>query len=234
VKKIFIGIVLCLLLIPSISLGADAKASADATVVPSHGGGDLIIGLQGGIVNKNYDFDSFQPYDANTLKKAAAALTDGQRTCSDASGDLVSCGANTTYTEPAGVQTLCRTGAGTIGACTNPIKLAVFSWDGGVSAVATASSKRCTIFPQAATIVGVYAIADASTTTHLHVYQDAFAAGARSTTVTGAVDIGATLGSVDTTLAGWDKSITAADEICMSVESNNNAKWLTVIVYGTY
>jgi hypothetical protein len=51
--------------------------------------------------------------------------------------------------------------------------------------------------------------------------------------VTGAVDIGATLGSLDTTLTGWDKSITAGDEICISVEANDNAKWLTVIVYGT-
>jgi hypothetical protein len=76
-------------------------------------------------------------------------------------------------------------------------------------------------------------MADASTTTHIHVYQDAFATNARSTTVTGAVDIGATLGSLDTTLTSWDKSITAADEICMSVEANNNAKWINVIVYGT-
>ena len=113
------------------------------------------------------------------------------------------------------------------------IKLVSFAWDGGGSAVATASSKRCTLFPSAATIVGVYAMADASTTSHFHVYQDAFATGARSTTVTGAVDIGATLGSLDTTLTSWDKSITAADEICISVESNNNAKWLNVIVYGT-
>lgn len=112
-------------------------------------------------------------------------------------------------------------------------KLASFSWDGGGSAVATASSKRCTIFPSAATITGVYAIADASTTSHLHVYQDAFAAGARSTTVTGAVDIVATFGSKDETLTSWDKSITAGDEICMSVESNDNAKWLQVTVYGT-
>jgi len=112
-------------------------------------------------------------------------------------------------------------------------KLASFAWDGGASAVATASSKRCTVIPMSATIVGAYAIADASTTSHFHVYQDAFAAGARSTTVTGAVDIGATLGSLDTTLTGWDKSITAGDEICISVEANDNAKWLTVIVYGT-
>lgn len=112
-------------------------------------------------------------------------------------------------------------------------KLASFAWDGGGAAVATASSKRCTIFPSAATIVGVYAMADASTTSHLHVYQDAFAAGARATTVTGAVDIGATLGSLDTTLTSWDKSITAGDEICISVESNDNAKWINVIVYGT-
>jgi len=112
-------------------------------------------------------------------------------------------------------------------------KLASFAWDGGGSAVATASSKRCTVIPMAATVVGAYAMADASTTSHFHVYQDAFAAGARSTTVTGAVDIGATLGSLDTTLTGWDKSITAGDEICISVEANNNAKWLTVIVYGT-
>jgi hypothetical protein len=113
-------------------------------------------------------------------------------------------------------------------------KLAVFNWDGGGVAVTTgANTKRCTLIPSAATIVGVYAIADASTTSHFHVYQDAFATGARSTTVTGAVDIGATLGSVDTTLTGWDKSITAADEICISVESNNNAKWLNIIIYGT-
>lgn len=113
-------------------------------------------------------------------------------------------------------------------------KLATFSWDGGGAAVTTgATTKRCTVIPYAATVTGVYAIADASTTTHWHVYQDAYAAGARSTTVTGAVDIGATLGSLDTTLTSWDKSITAGDEICISVETNNNAKWLNVVVYGT-
>lgn len=113
-------------------------------------------------------------------------------------------------------------------------KLATFAWDGGASAVTTgATTKRCTILPFAATVTKVFAIADASTTTHIHVYQDAFATGSRSTTVTGAVDIGATLGSTDTTLTSWDTSITAEDEICMSVEANDNAKWIHVIVFGT-
>jgi hypothetical protein len=149
--------------------------------------------------------------------------------------------AEATYTEPGTNIPLCRTGAGTTGGCTNitdakdTVKIAVFAWDGGGSAVATANSKRCTVIPYAATVVGAYAIADASTTTHIHVYQDAFATGARATTVTGAVDITATLGSLDTTLTGWDKSITAGDEICMSVETNDadDAKWLNVVVYGT-
>jgi hypothetical protein len=163
--------------------------------------------------------------------------TDEQIVCWEQDGSAwkqKACGAKTTYTEPATNTTICRTGAGTTGACTNPIKLAVFAWDGGASAVPTASSKRCVVIPTTATVTGVYAIADASTTTHIHVYQDAFAAGARSTTVTGAVDISATLGANDTTLTSWDKSITAGDEICMSVEANDNAKWINVVVYGTY
>ena len=167
----------------------------------------------------------------------SGTITDEQLVCAETTGGtnlLKSCGAKITYTEPASNTTLCRTGSATTGACTNPVKLASFAWDGNGSAVATASSKRCTIIPTTATVTGVYAIADASTTTHIHVYQDAFATGARSTTVTGAVDISATLGSQDTTLTGWDKSITAGDEICMSVEANDNAKWLTVTVYGTY
>jgi hypothetical protein len=166
----------------------------------------------------------------------SGAITDEQLMCAETTGGtnlLKSCGAKITYTEPAGSQTLCRTGAATTGACTNPVKLASFAWDGGGSAVATASSKRCTVLPGAAVITGVYAMADASTTSHFHVYQDAFAAGARSTTVTGAVDISATLGSVDTTLTSWDTSITAGDEICISVEANDNAVWLNVVIYGT-
>lgn len=180
--------------------------------------------------------------DSQTAKAALQALETAVET-------KLTAATAAAYTEPAGTVPLCRTAAGAVGGCTNVTdlafssyslvatakKLAVFSWDGGGSAVTTgATTKRCTILPGAATIVGAYAIADASTTTHLHVYQDAFAAGSRSTTVTGAVDIGATLGSVDTTLTGWDKSITAADEICMSVEANNNAKWIQVVVYGTY
>lgn len=168
----------------------------------------------------------------------SGSITDEQLACwetTDGTNKIKSCGAKTTYTEPATNTTICRTGSGTTGACTNPIKLASFAWDGGGAAVAAnAASKRCVVMPTTATVTGVYAIADASTTTHLHVYQDAFAAGARSTTVTGAVDIGATLGSLDTTLTSWDKSITAGDEICMSVEANDNAKWLNVVVYGTY
>jgi hypothetical protein len=167
----------------------------------------------------------------------SGSITDEQLVCAETTGGsnlLKSCGAKITYTEPASNTTLCRTGSATTGACTNPVKLASFAWDGNGSAVATASSKRCTIIPTTATVTGVYAIADASTTTHIHVYQDAFATGARSTTVTGAVDISATLGSQDTTLTSWDKSITAGDEICMSVEENDNATWLTVTVYGTY
>lgn len=167
----------------------------------------------------------------------SGSITDEQLVCGETTGGtnlLKSCGAKITYTEPVTNTTICRTGVTTTGACTNPIKLASFAWDGAGSAVATANSKRCIVIPTTATVTGIYAIADASTTTHIHVYQDAFATGARSTTVTGTVDIGATLGALDTTLTSWDKSITAGDEICMSVEANDNAKWLNVIVYGTY
>ncbi len=51
-KKIIIAVLFLCLLIPSVSFGADAKASADATVVPA--AADLILGLQGGTANKNY------------------------------------------------------------------------------------------------------------------------------------------------------------------------------------
>jgi len=53
VKKIFIAVLFLCLLIPSVSF-ADAKGSADATVVPA--GTDLILGIQGG-VNKNFTPD---------------------------------------------------------------------------------------------------------------------------------------------------------------------------------
>ena len=52
-KKIFIAVLFLCLLIPSVSF-ADAKGSADATVVPA--GTDLILGIQGG-VNKNFTPD---------------------------------------------------------------------------------------------------------------------------------------------------------------------------------
>ena len=85
----------------------------------------------------------------------SGTISDEQSICGEISGGkllLKSCGVKVAYTEPAGSETLCRTGAATTGACTNPVKLASFAWDGGGSAVATASSKRCTVLPGAAVI----------------------------------------------------------------------------------
>ena len=120
---------------------------------------------------------------------------------------------------------------------TDVIKLASFFWDGGGSAVTTgATTKRCTQVPHAATITGCFIKASPSSTLTLTPYKDAFATGALATTAlisgAGTTGVTGTLGLNDETLTNWTTSITAKDEICAQVTTNNNALWIEFQIYG--
>jgi len=187
-----------------------------------------------------------QAYDANTVKKAAAAFTEGQYTISDADGKLVSGGAPVTYTEPAANVPLCRTGANATGACTNITdtvkEIAVFGWDGSWSALtAAATTKRCKIIPGAATLTGLYASVQAESTSNVTIalYLDNFTAGSHATTAmisgTNAVVIpaaGTVLNVNDTTLTGFTTAIPAGSQICAEITATDTTTWIQLELYG--
>lgn len=141
--------------------------------------------------------------------------------------------------------TISRTGAGAIavegvGVRLNSAKekIATFGWDGGGSAVPTgATTKRCAQVPFAATITGVFIKADASSTLTITPYKDAFSTSAMATTAlisgAGTTGLSTAMGVNDTTLTNWTTAVSANDEICAQVASNDNAKWISMQIYGT-
>jgi len=122
-------------------------------------------------------------------------------------------------------------------------KLAVFSWDGGASALtAAAGTKRCAFVPSASTLTGLYASTEAESTSDITIalFKDAFAAGAHATTAiisgTNAVTIpaaGTVLNVNDTTLTNFTKTISAGDQICATITATDTTKWLQLTLYGT-
>lgn len=177
-------------------------------------------------------------------------MTDEQLLCGENTGgtdQVKSCGAKTTYTEPAGNQTICRTGSRTTGACTVPHKLAVFAWDGGGSALtAAAGTKRCAFVTETAVLTGLYLSTEAEGTSDITITldKDAFAAGAHATTdwaittgepATNVVTIpsAGTVLNVNTTSFATT-AITAGDQICATITATDTTKWLQLTLYGTY
>ena len=117
------------------------------------------------------------------------------------------------------------------------IKLVSFYWDGGGSAVTTgATTKRCAQVPHAATITGCFIKASTSSTLTLTPYKDAFSTSALATTAlisgAGTTGVTGTLGLNDETLTNWTTAITAKDEICAQVTTNDNALWIEFQIYG--
>jgi hypothetical protein len=175
--------------------------------------------------------------------------TDEQIVCWEQDGSAwkqKACGAKITYTEPATNTTICRTGATTTGACTNPIKLASFGWDNGTSAVtAEEASKRCVAVPTVATITGWTMVISGDpgaggtiVTLTKDSLADTLTAGALPTT-----DIDASapptvaddeVAANDETLTGWTKTVAANDIICATVATNAVATWISLTIYGTY
>jgi hypothetical protein len=177
----------------------------------------------------------------------SGTTTAGQVACWGTGDDpttIVSCGAKTTYTEPAGNQTICRTGSGATGACTVPHKLAVFVWDGGGSALtAAAGTKRCAFVTETAVLTGLYFSTEAESTSDITVTvtKDAFAAGAHSTTAWNIISSSnvATIPSAGTVLnvnttSFTATAITAGDQICATITATDTTKWLQLTLYGTY
>jgi hypothetical protein len=180
----------------------------------------------------------------------SGSITDEQLVCAETTGGsnlLKSCGAKTTYTEPASNVPICRTGSGTTGACTNSLdgvqKIASFAWDGGGSAVATANSKRCVAVPHASTIKGYTMVIDqdpGAGGTILNLSKGAYSDSALPTT---AMDGTAhanpptvadnKIASTDSTLTGWTTTVTANDIICAEVATNAVSTWISIAVFGT-
>ena len=123
-------------------------------------------------------------------------------------------------------------------------KLAVFTWDGGASALtAAAGTKRCAFVPAAATLTGLYASTQAESTSDItfSLHKDAFAAGSHATTAmisgTNAVTVpsaGTVLNVNDTTLTNFTTAISAGDQICAVITATDTTTWLQLTLYGTY
>lgn len=110
-----------------------------------------------------------------------------------------------------------------------------FAWDNGASAISTSAGKRCRRIKRAATIDGYSLLMDASSTTTIKLYKDAFSDSTLPTTdITGGhfIATAAKLGKTDDTLTDWTVAITAGDVICAEVTVNDNAKWATLILHG--
>ena len=123
-------------------------------------------------------------------------------------------------------------------------KLAVFTWDGGGSALtAAAGTKRCAFVPAASTLTGLYFSTEAEGTSDITVAldNDAFAAGAHATTdweiTTGPTNV-VTIPSAGTVLNVNTTSfaataISAGDQICATITATDTTKWLQLTLYGT-
>jgi hypothetical protein len=123
-------------------------------------------------------------------------------------------------------------------------KLAVFTWDGGTSALtAAAGTKRCAFVPAAATLTGLYASTQAESTSDITIAmdKDAFAAGAHATTDWDIIssDQVVTIPSAGTVLnvnitSFTATSISAGDQICATITATDTTTWLQLTLYGTY
>jgi hypothetical protein len=182
---------------------------------------------------------TLQPYDANTVI-SSGTHTANQLMCWSADTlSAVSCGAQ--IVTGAGVDTAAAIAINTAGGFNTKggvaDKIATFFWDGGASAMTNgATTKRCVQVPFAATITGVYIKASTSSTLTITPYKDVFATGALATTAlisgAGTTGVTSTLGVHDTTLTGWTTAVSAGDEICAQITSNNNALWISMQIHG--
>jgi hypothetical protein len=121
-------------------------------------------------------------------------------------------------------------------------KLAVFTWDGGGSALAAAAgTKRCAFVPSASTLTGLYASSQAEPTSDVTIalFKDAFSAAGHATTAmisgTNAVIIpaaGSVMNVNDTTLTNFTKTIAAGDQICATITATDTTTWLQLTLYG--
>ena len=113
--------------------------------------------------------------------------------------------------------------------------IATFAWDGGGSAVGTSLGKACKVVAYAATITQVSLSMDTSATVIIKLYKDAFSDEALPTTdiTNGAfVTTTAKRGLVDSTLTDWTVSVSAGDEICAELTTNDNATRASLIISG--
>jgi hypothetical protein len=170
----------------------------------------------------------------------SGSITDEQLVCAETTGGsnlLKSCGAKTTYTEPATNVPICRTGAGTTGACTNITdaisKIAVFNIP-GTSADNTVVDSYV---PAAATITGVVVTTSgASCSAVVDIWSQAYAdfppENAQTITASAPPTLTTAQMSKDETLAGWTTAVAADTVLRANLDSSDCAGNIQVTIYG--